>query len=334
MCNENICNISLSETCDFFRNNDNFLILTHSNPDGDTLGSAFALLMILQKTGKKASVICGDAIPEKYNYFTKNCENNADEGENTVVAVDVADAKLLGKLEEKYGSLVELCIDHHFSNRGYAKKTFVNGNAAANCECIYEIAKEMQIEIDKNMALALYTGLSTDTGCFRYSNTTSKTLRIAADLLDVGIDAAEINRIMFETKNRTRVELERLALDGMEFYFDGKCAVITVTRSMYESTGCADEDLEGLTSIPRMVEGVLAGVTIRAKKDGGYKISVRTYAPADASQICKRLGGGGHIRAAGCQVGSEFTVEQAKAKILESVKIELEESRAGTVTDR
>ena len=327
--------VSLEYAADFLKENDNFVILTHQNPDGDTLGSGFGLAMVLDRLGKKSTVICSDEIPQKYEYFTSLAPQNADlSKKTTIVAVDVADAKLLGKLEQKYASEVELCIDHHISNIGYAKATYLDSNAAANCECIYDLAGALAVDVDKDIALALYTGISTDTGCFRFSNTTAKTLRIGADLMEIGIDTAEINRIMFETKSRIRVELEKMALEAMEFHFNDKCAVITVTRDMYEKTGCKDEDLEGITSISRSIEGVTVGVTLRERKEGGFKISVRTYPPIDASEICKRVGGGGHIRAAGCQLGAEFNAEQAKTEMLKHIKAVLEEKCAGTVTDK
>lgn len=315
------CFITLKDAADFLKQRDNFVILTHQNPDGDTLGSGFGLAMLLEQMGKKSTVICSDEIPEKYSYFTKFAPQNTDFKQDvTVVAVDVADVKLLGKLEKDYADRVELCIDHHVSNIGYAKSTYLDSEAAANCECIFDLAKELSIPVNENMALALYTGISTDTGCFRFSNTTSKTLRIGADLMELGIDTAEINRIMFETKSRIRVELERMALEAMEFHFNDTCAIITVTREMYEKTGCKDEDLEGITSISRSIEGVIVGVTLRERAEGGFKISVRTYPPVDASEICKRVGGGGHIRAAGCQLGAEYSAEQAKAEMLKHVK--------------
>lgn len=327
--------ITLSEAVDFLKDKDNFVILTHQNPDGDTLGSGFGLAMVLNKLGKKSTVICSDEIPEKYSYFTKFAPQNADFHKDlTVVAVDVADVKLLGKLEKEYATKVELCIDHHVSNIGYAKKTYLDSSAAANCECIFDLAKAMAVEVDENLALALYTGISTDTGCFRFSNTTAKTHRIGADLIELGIDTAEINRIMFETKSRLRIELERMALEAMEFHFNDTCAIITVTREMYEKTGCKDEDLEGITSISRSVEGVMVGVTLREREEGGFKISVRTYPPIDASEICKRVGGGGHIRAAGCQLGAEFTAAEARAEMLKHVKAVMEENLAGSVTDK
>lgn len=327
--------ITLEKAADFFAERDNFLILTHQNPDGDTLGSGFGLAMVLDRLGKRSVVICGDKIPEKYSYFTSLAPQNGDPENNPViVAVDVADPKLLGNLENEYAQKVELCIDHHFSNKGYAKATYLDGDAAANCECIFDLAAKLSVKIDKDIALALYTGISTDTGCFRFSNTTAKTLRIGADLMELGIDTAEINRIMFETRSRSRVELEGMALDAMEFHFDDKCAVITVTRDMLEKTGCKDEDLEGITAISRSIEGVIVGVTLRERENGGFKISVRTYPPVDASEICKRLGGGGHIRAAGCQLGAEFNARQAVDEMLGHVKAVLEDDCAGINTDK
>lgn len=325
--------ITLAETCDFLREHDNYLILTHANPDGDTLGSAYGLSMLLEQLGKRATVLCPDEVPEKYHYFTDLVGQRAPRMNNTVIAVDVADTALLGRLEEKYKGQIELCIDHHCSNTLYAAATYLDSDAAANCECIYSLAVAFHIEVGHSMALALYTGISTDTGCFRFSNTTAKTLRIAADLMECGIDTAEINRVMFETKSRVRVELERIALDGMEYHFDGRCAILTITREMIECTGCREDDLEGITALSRSIEGVIVGVTLREKTDGSFKASVRTYPPVDASEICKRLGGGGHLRAAGCQFDSGMTPAQVRDQILEQVKIALEENGAGTVTD-
>lgn len=327
--------ITLEQTADFLRRHERFLILTHAFPDGDTLGSGFALAMLLTRMEKESRVICADEMPSKYSYFMsipvqmpKTAEYDA------VVAVDVADAKLLGGLEAEFADGVDLCIDHHHSNTGYAKKTYLDSAAAANCECIYDLAGVLGIPVDRDLALALYTGVSTDTGCFRFSNTTAKTLRIGAALMETGIDTAEINRIMFETKSRIRVQLEGMALDNMEFHCNDQCAMITVTREMYEKTGCLDSDLEGITAISRTIEGVIVGVTLREKQEGGFKISVRTYPPIDASEICRRMGGGGHIRAAGCQLSADYTAEQARAEILKHVTAVLEENRAGIVTDR
>lgn len=316
--------VNLKEACSFLLEHDDYLILTHKNPDGDTLGCAYALCEALQSKGKKAGVACPDEIPEKYSYFIDGVSNNQSQEPGTVIAVDVADRKLLGKLYETYGDRVELSIDHHQTNTGFAKRTFVNPGAAACCENIYNIIRALGITLTDNMARALYTGISTDTGCFRFSNTTCDTHLIAAELMKYDINAGEINRIMFETKSRTRVELERIVLDNIEFYFNGLCSLIAVTRDIYKKTGCKDDDLEGITSLSRSIEGVVVGITLREREDGKFKASVRTYAPVDAAALCAKMGGGGHVRAAGCEI--EGGLAKAKKLIIKNVKQSLCES--------
>lgn len=312
--------LSIAEVADFLKAHDNYTVLTHASPDGDTLGSGWALVHLLRQMGKQANLRCPDPLPRKFSYLTLPQQTFA---EQTVVAVDVADDKLLGGLKEEYAQRVELCIDHHVSNVRYAKRLFLNADAAAACECIYALAQVLGAPITPWLASALYTGISTDTGCFRFSNTTANTLRIAADLLEQGADTDNINRVMFETKSRAHLEMERLALEGMEFCFAGKCAILVVTTEMLEQTGCEESDMDGISAIPRTVEGVLVGVTLRQKGPDVYKASVRSHAPIDAQAICKRLGGGGHIRAAGCQIKGDAAT--AKAKMLEAVKKQLEE---------
>ena len=314
--------LTLSEVCEFLKANDCFRIITHAFADGDTLGSGFGLCALLRSMGKKANVICPDEIPDKFAYL--KLEEQSFEPECTVM-VDVADIKLTGHLAEQFSGKVDLCIDHHISNIGYADRLYLEDTASAACECIYAIACELGLTIDKFVANALYTGLSTDSGCFRFTNTTARTHRIAAELLEKGADAGEINRVMFETKSRARINIERMALDAMEFWYGGSCATLPLTLTMQQSANCNHGDMEGITALPRTVEGVLVGVTFREKPQGGvYKISVRTHAPIDASKICKEFGGGGHTRAAGCDITG--TLEQVKEKVLEVVKQHLEEA--------
>lgn len=301
MLNHEIYN--LDKTCAFLKQHDNYIILCHFYPDGDTIGCAFALCRTLQKIGKKAKVQCAHAFPDKFSYITDIVSiDEIDEPSAAVIAVDVADPKLLGDLNGVYGERTELCIDHHFSHVEYAKRLLLDSDAAAACEIIYKVIVGLGVEMDKDLALALYTGISTDTGCFKFSNTTAETHRIAADLIETGIDSAEINRIMFDTKSRPRVEIERLALDSMQFFFNDRCAVVTITKEMRESSGCSGDDLEGITGLSRSIEGVIAGMTMRERDNGTYKISLRTHAPIDAAAICKKAGGGGHVRAAGCEL--------------------------------
>lgn len=322
--------LTLADLCSFLKEKDNYLMLTHASPDGDTLGSAYALKLGLEKLGKKVQVICPDEIPHKYDYFI--FDHDSTFIPETVVAVDVADLKLLGNFHTQFENRIDLNIDHHISNTHYAKRLYLDENAAACAECVFEILDELGVEFDRDIANAIYTGISTDTGCFRYSNVTAKTHEIAAKLCAIGVDAADINRKMFETKSKSRLMLEMMVLNEAEFHFDDKCMLLSATSEMQQKTGCTQSDLEGVASMSRSVEGVLAGVSIKQTEEDKYKISLRTYPPLDASEICKKLGGGGHKAAAGCTaVGS---LNDVKKQILKAVKEALEESDAGTYSSK
>lgn len=296
--------IDLIAAVEFLKNNDDFLILTHAHPDGDTLGCGLALCEALTSLGKKAVVRCGDSVPSKYGYMGSVCTDDV-ESEN-IIAVDVADAKLLGKaFEERFGGRVKLCIDHHGSNRLYADMTLLDPSAAAACEIILDVIYALGAEVTKSIANCIFTGLSTDTGCFRYSNVTPRTFRMAADMIEKGAEHSRINTIMFETKTKTYVALERLALESMTMYLDGRCAFITITQDMFRESGSDESEVDAIAAIPRQIEGVQVGVTMREKTDGTFKVSMRSHEGVDVSAICAMMGGGGHPRAAGCTVDGD-----------------------------
>lgn len=322
---------SFKDTVKFLKKHNNYVILTHASPDGDTLGAGYALYYGLKQLGKLAEVICPEVIPSKYGYFL--CETDHINRENAVVvAVDVADKRLLGALEQEFGELVDLCIDHHVSNVRYAKALYLDADASATCEIIYELLCALKVKFNDTIAKALYTGISTDTGCFKYSCVTARTHIIAAKLYDYNIEADVINKIMFDTKSKKLLTLERMVLDTAEYHFDDRCMLITITADMQNQTGCSGTDLEGLTSISRCVEGVLAGVTIKQTGDNTYKASLRTYAPLNASQICKTLGGGGHKNAAGASLCGDL--DEVKSKILSAIKQHMEEINAGSTATK
>lgn len=306
--------ISASAAASFLERSDKFVILTHASPDGDTLGSAYALADALCALNKRVFVVCPDKIPEKFGYLIKEYEAFEPE---TVVAVDIADEKLLGSLYDRYSGRAALCIDHHGSNTKYAEKLYLEADAAAACECIYNVINELGVEITPYIAGCLYTGIATDTGCFKFSNTTPRSHRYAAELIEKGADYGEINRVMFEVKSRGRIAMERKVLENIEFYYGGRCAVITVTRDMIKETGCPLGDLDGVTAMSRQIEGVQIGVTIKEKPDGKYKVSLRTFEPYNAADICAVFGGGGHIRAAGCEFSCD--IESAKRQLLSAI---------------
>ena len=300
---------------------DKILILTHRSPDGDTIGSGYALAMALRKLGKNVKVDCTDPFPEKYSYFIDKLEK-LEFDEEFVVSVDIADTKLLGEKLSDYADKIDLCIDHHGSNTKYAKEYYVEASAAAAAQVIAKLIRLMNVEFDKDIANAIYPGITTDTGCFRYTNVTAETHRIAADMIDCGAESGMINRLMFETKSRSRLEIERRVMDSIQFYLDGRCAIAYATIDMMKESGAVDNDMEGVSSLPRQIEGVMAGITLREKNNGKFKVSVRTTDELDASAICANFGGGGHKAAAGCMITG--TLNEAIEQIIEVVRQALE----------
>lgn len=296
----------------------NILLLAHQYPDGDTLGCNYALCLALQKLGKQVRVLCGDTIPGKYAYMYEGIPQPSFEPD-FVCALDVADAKLLGPaVEAEYGARVDLCIDHHSTNTGYAAYTCLDASCAAACMLIWRIIPLLGVKVNQAMATCIFTGISTDTGCFKYSNANATAHCVAAECIRLGAPYEMINRVNFDIKSRARIELERLALDGMLFFHQGRVAMMTITNEMVRQSGAMENDLEGLPPIPRQIEDVWVGITLRQRADGNYKISVRTGSHADASAICALLGGGGHNRAAGCAI--EGSWEAARDAILGAVE--------------
>ena len=322
--------LNLRQVARFLKKHDNYVILTHASPDGDTLGSAYALYYGLKEIGKTAEVLCPEIIPAKYDYFARETDHIV--GKPTVVAVDVAAESLLGSLKDEFGDKVDLTIDHHISNTMYAHNLYLDSAAAATCEIIYELLVAMRVNINDVTAKALYTGMVTDTGCFKYSCVTAKTHIIAANLYDFELDAASINKLMFDTKPRKLVELEKMVLEGAEYHFDGRCMLLSVSAEMQEKTGCSGTELEGIAVLSRSVEGVIAGITLKQTGEKEFKASLRTYPPLNASEICKKLGGGGHNAAAGATLYG--TLEEVKAQILDGVKEALEETDERSATDK
>lgn len=310
--------ISVKKCADILREKDNILILTHANPDGDTLGSGFALCRALMKIGKICAVINADDIPKKYNYLFDDIVEIKFKPDY-VVAVDVATVKLLGGLEEQYK--IDMCIDHHSTNTEYANLLLFE-DAPAACQIMYEVVLALGVEVDKKIADCLYTGLTTDTGCFRYDSTTAQTYRVAADLIDAGADNGRINRIMFETKSKTYARLERLAIESMRFYEHERVAVITVTQEMFQLTGSNAQETEGLAPLTRQIEGVEIGITIQERPDGTCKASIRTFESVNAAKLAACFGGGGHAQAAGCKFDCD--VKEARRLLVDKCREMLE----------
>lgn len=310
--------IGFSEAETFLRNCEDAVIITHQSPDGDCIGAGFGLKDILAELGIRSRVVCSDEFPARYSFMTS--EGAGEDFEpKTVIAVDIADTKLMGRYKDIYGDRVQLCIDHHESNKNYAEKTLLRAKATAACEIIYDLAQYMGVRITRHCAVCLYTGIATDSGCFRYDCTTPRAHEIAAEMKrSYDINFAKINRYMFEVKSLGRMKLEAKVSELMEEHLDGRLAIVALTKKMMSEMGVAPDELEGFAPLTIQLENTEVGILMREREPGVFKCSFRSADAVNVSAICQTVGGGGHAKAAGCTV--EGDLEAAKASLIEAVR--------------
>lgn len=320
-------NLPVSRAAEILMQRDNITLLCHRRPDGDTVGSAFALYYALQMLGKEVRVLCADPLPEMYRYLYPDYTPSRvlEWPVEYVVAVDVATADLLGGLEEKYGTMVDLCIDHHPSNTDYAALTCLWAGAAACAEPAAAIIKAIGLPVSGRIAECLYTGLATDTGGFRFSNTTAATMRLAAEIMESGVDTARLNTCIFESVSKAKMLAEARMMSALQFYENDRIAVMPVTLAMRAETGVTGEELEDVAGIPRKIEGVLVGITIKEHEEECH-ISLRSKEPVNADQIAAAFDGGGHRFAAGCTIRA--SVEEAARLLVEEARKHLPKEQA------
>lgn len=304
-----------AQTASWLKSMEAVLILTHVRPDGDTIGCAAGLCRALRDMGKTAYLLPNPEITATYAPYA--APYLAPEGfvPRFVVATDVATADLLPENAQCYAEKVDLCIDHHPSNSGYAAHTCLDPSAAAAAEIVYDIVSAMT-PMTADVALPLYVGVSTDCGCFQYGNTTARTHRIAAALME-HVDVAKVNHDLFRIKSRVRMAMEGRMISEMELYDDGRVVVMQVPLSLRQEMHATEADIEELSSLAGQVEGTDCGITLRELRPGTVKISLRTGPRVDACAACALLGGGGHKAAAGATVAG--TMDEVKARILAAV---------------
>ena len=294
------------------------LILAHSHPDGDTLGSAYALAHALQALGKPVRVLCEDPSPAMFIFMSEGLEESARE-DALIVSVDVAEESLLGDaFSKKYHGKVDLSIDHHAAGNLFAAENLIDAKACACAEVVGELLDAMGVALTARMAACIYAGISTDTGCFRYANTTARSHLWAARCMELGVDTEPLDRAFFETESKTYLALERMAFDGLRYFCGGRMALVAVTQAMFRQSGSSDEEFVKISARTRQIEGVQVGVSIRERPDGSFKISLRSHAPVDAAALCARMGGGGHPRAAGAE--SYMPLEETIAMVVRVVE--------------
>ncbi len=305
-----------SEFAACLRERDGFLILNHRRPDGDAVGSAAALCRGLRALGKRAYVLPNPETTERYLGFLGELAPPADFTPETVAAVDLAEEGILQLNAGEWAGKVQLCIDHHPSNSGYAAHSWVDPTAGACGELVYFLLLELGLEIDPETARLLYIAVTTDTGCFRYKNTTPQTLRVGAALLEAGAPI-DLNRTLFMKKSRGRLLLESRMIAGLEFFQGGEADIAAVSLADLRDCGVTEEDMEDIASIAGSVRGVELSVTLREVEAGAWKVSVRTGEYGNAGLVCAEFGGGGHGMAAGCTV--KGSLEQVRSELKAAV---------------
>ena len=311
--------MTISETARWLTARDNFLILTHRRPDGDTLGCAAGLVQGLIREGKTAYILNNPEATARYTTYVE--KHWAPEGfkPSYVIAVDIASQELFPVGGTDYQGKVDLCIDHHPSNTRYADLLYLDTTKSSCGEIVYELLTELGDSLDSETATSLYVAVSTDTGCFQYGNTNSNSLRTAAALVDAGAPIGELNRELFRKKAKSRVLIEAMIISGMEFYFDGAVAIAVITKEMMAKTGAGENEMDDVAAIPGSIEEVIVGITIREMTGPeDCKVSVRTTPLVNASDLCARFGGGGHAMAAGFSL--DKPAAETKELLLEALK--------------
>jgi phosphoesterase RecJ-like protein len=293
--------MKVKECAEFLKKLDKVHIYTHIHPDGDAIGSSFALAYILKKMGKSVQVICLDTLPS-YLSFIWDTENDGFDGEFTVT-VDVADRALLGDFGEKK---IDLVIDHHEKNRIECENKLCIPEMAATGEIIYEIMKELSVEPDRYIAECLYTAIATDTGCFKFSNAKEHTFSTVADLVKYTPEGSfgYLNEPLFITKSINKLRFESEVISNLSFHFKSKVSVSVITNDLISKHSLTDGDVGGVEQLGKAIEGVKLAITLK-ERDDGFKISMRSSNDINCSEICSHFGGGGHRGASGCFMAGE-----------------------------
>lgn len=309
--------LTRNETAQWLLERDDFLILTHRRPDGDTIGSAAALCLGLRRLGKRAHILRNREITPKYARLHEGLTVEEAMPGQTVLAVDTATAKLLPAEAEPLLERIVMRIDHHGIAAPFTPDDLVDPSSASCAEIIYDLLVLLGVEPDVPMAEALYIGLSTDTGCFRYANTTPHTYRTAAACMEAGADIHTITQDVFETNSFAKLSMQSWITHNTRFYKDGTVAVCALPREVEQRIGVTEDDMDSISGFPRSIEGVRLAAMLRQLPDGRVKVSIRAVPGEDAAAICAKFGGGGHKGAAGATF--ELPLEAAAEVVTEAM---------------
>ncbi len=297
-------------------NEDSFYIISHMLPDGDSIGSLLAMGEGLQRMGKEIRLFTPGKIPYKYK-FLQNSELVAHQGfgnaaDITTIVLDSSDIERLGEFKDAVLSSKKIInIDHHVTNQRFGTMNLVDSEAAATGEIVYDLLKELQVVLNESIAESLYVAISTDTGSFKYENTTAKTFRVVASLLEYGLNPGAISQRIFDERPLSFYILLKEALSSLELYEGRSIAVMSLSNDIRIRSGASTDDLEGIVNYTRNIVGIELGILFYVESVSEVKIGFRSKS-LDVSELAGRLNGGGHIRAAGCRLQGDFQTVKAR----------------------
>lgn len=279
-------------------------IFTHLNPDGDAIGSSYAVKYTLEAIGKRATIYLEKPMPEKFNFLGTDYEiadSNTVSDADCAIVLDCGEYSRLGgsaDLCKKIPAL--LCVDHHKTGDKFGELYYNEHQAAATAQIVFKLVNLITKNVPKKAYEAIYTGMSTDTGHFKFSNVTPETFRIAAQVLESGIDHRKITTIIYDTVKREKMMFLGAATERVQFFADGKVALLDCPGEFLSEFGLTYDDVDELPNIPLNLEGVLASVLVKDRDESSKRVSLRTKDVIDVSEVAREFGGGGHRAAAAC----------------------------------
>ena len=312
--------LTRNETARVLRDNNRFLILTHRRPDGDTLGSAAALCLGLRLLGKTAWVLQNPEVTPRFSFLLEGLTADTVPEDVFLVSTDVASPGMLPAQWANLNGKIRLRIDHHASSTSFTQMELVEPDSASCADIVWELLRLLQCPGDTPVFNALYVGISTDTGCFRFSNTSEHTFLAAAACVRAGVNTYRLNQELFETNTLERLKIQAWIVEHMLLLHGGTMAVCAIPRAVEVSVGVTEDDMDNISNFPRTVAGVKVAATLRETRDGDTKLSVRAVPGYDATLVTVRFGGGGHRGAAGASINLPLTAAaEAVRKVMEEV---------------
>lgn len=299
---------TIDKIFDEIKRAEKILIVSHVNPDGDTLGSMCALKLLL---GDKADTLiqtpASAGVPDTYKFLPEiNSSKNLDNVQNVYDLVITVDVASIDRMVESARQIFDnarmtINIDHHKTNKGYAKLNYIKGDASSAGEVLYNIFKTRNIEITKDIADCLYVSILTDTGGFRYENTKPETLEIAADLIKLGVDNADITKRCYNKKAKNMVLFQASIVSKARFLFNDRVAIVLIDENDFKKFNANNEYTEGIAETLRTIKTVEISAVLKESENGTTKVSLRSD-NVDVCEVVRKFNGGGHIHAAGCTI--------------------------------